>query len=196
MTPTRSTLMRRILREHRTWMWPLTVLLVVNLVALIAGVLPMSRSVEAAQRRARQATADAAAADVELRAVSAARDGRDAAARELAIFYRDVLPVDVAAARRVLQLRLAQLARTHRVTLARSTATPEAVRESTLARLKVTADLVGRYDDIRAFLYALETAGDFVVVESIVLAEGDDAQAPLSLTLDVATYYRTAADVR
>jgi Tfp pilus assembly protein PilO len=96
----------------------------------------------------------------------------------------------------VLQLKLAQLARTHRVTFARSTATPEAVRESTLARLKVTADLVGRYDDIRAFLYALETAGDFVVVESIVLAEGDDARAPLSLTLDVATYYRTAADVR
>jgi Tfp pilus assembly protein PilO len=156
----------------------------------------MSRSVEGAERRARQATADAAAADTELRAVSAARDGRDAAVRELAIFYRDVLPADVAAARRVLQLKLAQLARTHRVTFARSTATPEAVRESTLARLKVTADLVGRYDDIRAFLYALETAGDFVVVESIVLAEGDDARAPLSLTLDVATYYRTAADVR
>ena len=196
MTPTRGTLVRRIMREHRAWLWPLAVLLAVNLVAVILGVLPMSRSVRAAEQRARQATTDAAAAETELRAVSAARDGRDAATRELAIFYRDVLPVDVAAARRVLQLRVAQLARTHQVVFARSTATPEAVRDSTLTRLLVAAELVGRYDDIRAFLYALETADDFVVVESIKLAEGEDAMAPLNLGLDVSTYYKAAPDVR
>ncbi len=37
------------------------------------------------------------------------------------------------------------------------------------------AELAGDYDDIRAFLYALETANEFVIVDSILLGEGDDA---------------------
>ena len=70
-------------------------------------------------------------------------------------------PADVSAARRLLQLRLAQLARDNRVAFARSAATPEAIRDSALARLRVSAELSGRYDDIRKFIYALETVHRF-----------------------------------
>ena len=73
---------------------------------------------------------------------------------------------------------------------------PTSIRDSSLARLHVRAELAGDYDDIRAFLYALETANEFVIVDSIVLGEGDDASAPLNLTLNVSTYYRTATDAR
>ncbi len=102
----------------------------------------------------------------------------------------------MAAARRLLQLRVAQLARTHDVSFTRSVATPERIRGSELTRLQANVTLFGRYGDVRAFLYDLETANDFVVVDSIVLAEGEDSSAPLDLTLVVSTYYKATADVR
>ena len=58
------------------------------------------------------------------------------------------------------------------------------------------AELVGRYRDVRQFLYELETASDFVIVDSIVLAEGDDAAAPLNLTMVVSTYFSAVSDAR
>jgi len=152
MNEARGVIMRRVLREHRAWVWPLAVLLAVNVVAVVVGVLPMSRSVRSAELRAAAATADAAAAATELTAATVARDGRDTASRELAIFYRDVLPADVAAARRLLQLRVAQLARSHDVTFTRSIATPEHIRGSELSRLQANITLVGRYRDVRDFL--------------------------------------------
>jgi len=195
MSEARGVIMRRVLREHRAWFWPLAVLMAVNLVAVVAGVVPLSRSVGSAETRAASAAADAVTADSELKAAKLARDGRDTATRELAVFYRDVLPANVAAARRLLQLRVAQLARTHEVTFTRSVATPEQIRGSALARLQADITMVGRYRDVRAFLYELETAKDFVVVDSIVLAEGEDSSAPLDLTLVVSTYYKADVDV-
>jgi Tfp pilus assembly protein PilO len=145
--------------------------------------------------RASAATVDADTAVAELKAATAARDGRDTASRELAVFYREVLPGDVGAARRLMQLRVAQLARSHQITFTRSMVTPEKIKDSTLARLQASIELVGRYDDVRDFLYELETAEDFVVVDSIVLSEGEDTSAPLDFTLVVSTYYRATPDV-
>lgn len=192
---TRVGLVRRILAEHRPWVWPLGLLLAINVATLLLAVLPMSQSVRGAEGRARAASAEAAAAAAELKAVTATRDGRDGAARELAVFYRDVLPPDLAAARRLLQLRIAQLARTHNVTFARASASPDVIRDSSLTRLQVTAELAGRYDDVRAFLYAIETAKDFVVVESIALGEDRDVGGELNLSLTASTFFRTAPNV-
>jgi len=196
MTESRGGILRRVLREHRAWIWPLAVLLAVNAVALVAGVLPMSRSVRSAEVRASAATLDADAAAAELTAATTARDGRDSATRELSVFYRDVLPEDIAAARRLLQLRVAQLSRTHQITFTRSEVAPENLKGSALARLQASIELVGRYDDVRDFLYELETADDFVVVDSIVLSEGEDTSAPLDFTLVVSTYYKATPGVR
>ena len=195
MIEARGVLMRRLLREHRAWVWPLVVLLGVNTVALVAGVVPMSRSVRSSEVRASSAAADAEVAAKELEEAAAARDGRDTATRELSAFYDDVLPRDVAAARRLLQLRVAQLARAHGVTFFRSAASPDKMRDSDLSRLQASISLVGRYRDVRDFLYELETAEDFVVVDSIVLAEGQDATGPLDLTLTVSTYFKAIPDV-
>lgn len=195
MTDRRFGLLRRVLREHRAWIWPLAVLLGVNALAVALGVVPMSRAVAAAERRAVDASADARAAASELAAATAARDGRDTASRELTTFRTEVLPASVGEARRLLQLRVAQLARTHDITFARSVATPETIRGSELARLQATVDLVGRYRDVRQFLYDLETSQDFVIVDSIVLSEGEDASAPLNLSIALSTYFTAAPDV-
>lgn len=195
MSDGRGSLVRRIAREHRAWIWPLAVLAGVNVIAVVLGVLPMSRAVEGSERRAQEASVDATAAAAELSAAKATREGRDAATRELAVFYSDVLPDHVAGARRLLQLKIAQLAKAHDITFARSVASPESIRGSDLGRLKATIDLVGRYRDVRQFLYELETASDFVVVDAIQLSEGDDLSGPLDLTLEVSTYFKAAPDV-
>ena len=194
MSVRRGTVVRRVLHEHRAWIWPLAVLLALNVLALVLAILPMSRAVAASESRAAAASADAGVAATELAAATTARDGRDIATRELGTFHRDVLPQGVGAARRLLQLKIAQLARAHDVTFARSIATPESIRGSELARLQANIELVGRYRDVRQFLYELETSKDFVIVDSIVLSEGEDATAPLNLTLVISTYFKAVPD--
>ena len=196
MTASRGSLARRVLHEHRAWIWPLAVLLGLNVLALMLGILPMSRAVASAETRATAAAADAGVAASELAAATAARDGRDTATRELATFHSEVLPEGVGEARRLLQLKVAQLARAHDVTFARSVASPEAIRGSDLARLQASIELVGRYRDVRQFLYELETSKDFVIVDSIVLSEGEDTSAPLNLTIVLSTYFKAVPGVR
>ena len=48
--------------------------------------------------------------------------------------------------------------------------------------------------DIRAFLHALETSPEFIVIEDVSLSEGANAGAPLSLAVQLATYYAGAPD--
>ena len=80
--------------------------------------------------------------------------------------------------------------RERKVAFERSSAAPEAVRDSQLERLKVTYSLSGDYDDIRRFIYDIETGADFIVIDNVLLAEGSDSKAPLALTLELSTYYR------
>jgi len=65
-------------------------------------------------------------------------------------------------------------------------------RVPTLARLRVSYALAGNYNDIRALIYGIETASDFLVIDNVFLGEGADEQAPLTLTLELSTYYRAA----
>ncbi len=67
-------------------------------------------------------------------------------------------------------------------------------RESSLGRLKTEMTLEGDYEEIRQFIYDLETAPEFVVIDDMALAEGGEAGAPLVLTLSLSTYYQVASD--
>ena len=180
----------RVARDHRAWLMPLAVLIAINTVVLVGVVLPMSRSVESGSRRAVAAEQALSAARADLTRAEATRDGQAQADRDLDRFYRQVLPADVAAARRVTHLKLSQMARERKVAFERSSAAPEAVRDSQLERLKVTYSLSGDYDDIRRFIYDIETGADFIVIDNVLLAEGSDSKAPLALTLELSTYYR------
>jgi hypothetical protein len=51
--------------------------------------------------------------------------------------------------------------------------------------------LSGDYDDIRALIYDLETSPDFFVIDNMALTEGGDQNAPLTLAIEVSTYFRT-----
>jgi Tfp pilus assembly protein PilO len=192
-TPAGSVPLARVMREYRAAIVPLGVVLAINVGVLILGVLPLSQRVSVNEQRAVAAERQRALAQAEFRRAEALREGKAQATDDLEKFYKEILPTDVAAARRVLQLRLQQKARDHGVEYQSGGSTEESLNKSALLRLSIQMRLSGSYDDIRAFIYALETAPDFVVIDNVKLAEGVDSNAPLAVALEVSTYYRAPA---
>jgi Tfp pilus assembly protein PilO len=180
----------RIVREHRTALLPLAVVLAANIVALVVVVYPLAQRVSSNEQRAELAEQQRVQAAAEFRRAETLRDTQTQATKDLETFYAEVLPSSVGAARRILQLRLQQMARDHGVLYQGSGTTEDEIRESSLLRLTMSVRLAGEYDDIRSFLYDLERSNDFVVVDNIKLAEGTEPDAPLAVSLQVSTYYR------
>jgi Tfp pilus assembly protein PilO len=180
----------RVVREHRTALLPLLVVLVANLIALVAVVYPLGQRVASNEQRAQTAERQQMQAAAEYRRAETLREAQAQATKDLEKFYAEVLPAGVGAARRILQLRLQQMAREHGVLYQGGGTNEEEIRESSLLRLTMSVRLAGEYDDIRGFLYDLERSNDFVVVDNIRLAEGNEPDSPLTVFLQVSTYYR------
>jgi hypothetical protein len=53
---------------------------------------------------------------------------------------------------------------------------PEPIKDSRLIRVSGTVTLVGDYANIRRFLYEVETAQEFVVIERVALSEANSTQ--------------------
>ena len=185
----RETLTQRVLREHRRVVMPLAVALGVNVVVYIAAVYPLSQRVANIEERDRTAEEQLLGARRDHAQATGTLTGKDRAAAELATFYKDVLPQDLAGARRLTQLRLAQLARQSDLKFVRATFEPLNESKRTLTQLRIEMVLAGTYSDVRAFIHQLETAPEFVVVDNIELGQGAEG-GPLSVTLHLSTYYR------
>ncbi len=182
----------RVVREHRRALVPLALVLVINLIVLLVVVLPMWTRVSANGQRANRAAAAERAAAGEFQQAEAVREAKSRAMADLDTFYKQVLPPSVDAARRTVQTNTLKLADAHEVQYERGSSDTEEVRESPLERFTYSLILSGTYDDIRAFIYERETSPDFVVIDNILLAEGLDTNAPLSLSVELSTYYRAA----
>lgn len=183
---------KRVIADHKRWLIPVGVLLAINIGVLIAVVLPLRQSVQSGSERAEVSAQALRAAMADLKDAEGTRDGQSKAATDLDRFYADVLPKDFMTARRVTQLKLTQLARTHDVAFESGTSTTEELKDSTLERMHVNYALSGDWEDIRQFIYAIETGPDFVVIDNLQLAEGATSGS-LALSLEVSTYYRVRA---
>jgi Tfp pilus assembly protein PilO len=179
----------RVIAENRRWLIPVGLVLAINVIVLIAGVLPLRQSVANGAARAEASAQSLREAMADLKDAEATRDGQAQASTDLDRFYADVLPANMASARRITHIKLAQLARSHGVDFQSGASTPETLRDSTLERLHVTYSLSGEWDDIRQLIYEIETGPDFIVIDNVALSEGQENTA-LSLTLDLSTYYR------
>jgi Tfp pilus assembly protein PilO len=194
MTGTTRLLVRRIASEHRRFLAPLLIALVVNVIVYALFVYPLSQAVGSIEQREAAATRELEAARKEHAAADGTLSGKDRAARELERFYTEVLPHDLSSARRLTHLRLPQLASGLGLVYDRaSSAEPQRGRDSVLTRFQTTVEIAGRYSDIRTFIHQLETAPEFVVIDTVELAEEDEESGRLNLTLGLSTYYRTAA---
>lgn len=180
----------RVLAEHRRWLVPAGIVLAINVIVLLAVVLPLRQAVQSGSSRADASAQSLREAMADLKEAEATRDGQTQASADLDRFYAEVLPSNFATARRMTGLKMAQLARAHDVDFQSGAASTEELRDSTLERLHVNYALTGDWDDIRQLIYEIETGPDFIVIDNVQLTEGSESNAPLSLTLDMSTYYR------
>lgn len=187
--------LKRIFQEKRRLVIPVAAGIALNVVLLAGVVYPLGVRVRSTEARAAAAAQQLQAAereDLAARGIIQARDQTDIA---LKAFYKDVLPFSHAQARQATFLRLTQLAEQHNLQQSRrNTDPPKQDRESSLARLQISMMLQGDYEDIRRFIYQVESGSDFIVIDSISLQQGLEAGAPLSLAMTLSTYYRAGTD--
>jgi type IV pilus assembly protein PilO len=184
------TLVRRVVADRRRAVLPLGVAFAVNILLYAVVVYPLSQRVANVEERERAAEQAHANARREYDAARGALTGKDRASAELGIFYKDVLPADLAGARRLTHLRLAQLAREANLRHRTTRYEESEQRDSTLRRFEIEMVLEGSYDDMRTFIYQLETAPEFVVVDDVTLTEGADEAGALVLNVKMSTYFR------
>jgi Tfp pilus assembly protein PilO len=186
----------RVAAEHRRWLIPVGIVLAINIIVLLGVVMPMRQSAESGSSQAAESAAALNAAIADLKDAEATRDGQSQAAKDLERFYAEVLPTSFAAARRMTQLKLAQMARAHEVDFRRGATSQESLRDSPLERLSVRCSLSGDWEDIRRFIYEIETGPDFLVIDNVALSEGSNPDAPLGLELELSTYFRMNGNAR
>ncbi len=185
---------KRIFQEKRRVTVPVLAGLVLNVVLYAAVVFPLAARARGAQARAEAATVELQAAereDANARGMVQSRDRTDAALKS---FYKDVLPSSFAQARGATFLRLAQLAEQHNLEQSDRQADRDFDKDSTLARMRISMSLQGNYDDIRQFIYQVESGTDFIVIDSVSLRQGAEPGSPLILDLNLSTYYRKGPD--
>jgi Tfp pilus assembly protein PilO len=190
MSTPQAALAQRVFAENRKPVIWLAAGLVINVLAYVFGVYPLSDSVANVQQRNDTAAKELAAARQENEQASGALTGKDEAVTKLAKFYTEVLPSNLSSARQLTHLRLAQMARMHGLRYGKASSEPVLTKDSKLTQLKVELTLGGSYSGVRAFLHDLETAPQFVVIDNVALAESD-SDDQVALTLQLSTYYRS-----
>ena len=59
--------------------------------------------------------------------------------------------------------------------------------------LKIHTQWQGDYESLRRFIYELEISPAFVIIDDVALAQLDP-EKPLTLSLDLSTYYRLGSN--
>jgi len=168
--------------------------LLLNVVVYGFVVYPLGvKSATAVDRAAAAATARQAA-ERDMAAATALVAGKTTAEQELATFYQKVLPPSLDAARRLTYAKLPALARKANVKLEerRSDIDQQRQKNSRLGRLQTRIVLEGDYESLRQLLYELEATPEFLILDDVTVSQSE-ASRPLTLTLDVSTYYRLGA---
>jgi Tfp pilus assembly protein PilO len=173
------------------------VLLAANVVVLGVVVWPMQRSVASSEEGAVAARAELAMARRAEQQAKAQRDSKERASVELQKFYADILPESIAEAGDVTNFFLEKVARGAGVTFRNGEWQEQEIRDSRLTQLGGTVTLTGDYAEIRKFLYDIETAEQFVIVEEVALTSAATAQptSDIEVSLKVSTYYLSSRQV-
>ena len=168
-----------------------SVALIANVAVYALVVYPLGVKSESSSDRAATAAQARQAAEHDMAAAEALVRGKSTADEELVTFYDKVLPSSVDEARRMTYARLPALATKANMRLMQREAgrDQEAERSSHLGRLRTRMVLEGGYENVRRFLYELETAPEFIIVDDVSLGQSETSK-PLTLTVELSTYYR------
>jgi len=185
------TLIRRIVGEKRGALVPLVLALLVNIGVYVLVVDPLAaKSVTSADRAASAAQARRAA-ERDYAGADALVRGTSTADQELTTFYGKVLPSNFNEAGRMTRVRLPALAKKANMRMLGLNAEidPDTKRSSQFGRLRTRMTLEGGYENLRQFLYELETTSEFIIVDDVSLGQSDQSR-PVAVTLELSTYYR------
>jgi hypothetical protein len=184
-------LLRRIVTEKRGAIIPLVVALLVNVAVYALVVYPLGVKSATAADRAASATQSRRAAERDMASADALVSGKAKADQELDTFYKKVLPANLEEARRMTFARLPALARKANMRfLERRTELDQTTpKNSQLGHLVTRMVLEGSYDNVRQFLYELETTSEFIIVDEVTLGQ-TDPEKPVMVNLDLSTYFR------
>jgi hypothetical protein len=185
--------LKRAFDEKRRLLIPVAAGLALNVMLFVGVVYPLTAQVRSAEQREQTSTAELVAAAREDQSARGLVQGKTRTDTALQAFYRDVLPTSLASARSITYLRLEQLAAQHHLRSPHRNADAEASPKGALRRVRITMALEGNYDDIRRFIYQLETGTDFIVIDGVTLSQSGEPNGPLQLTLSLSTYYKHGA---
>ena len=188
------TFWKRVLFEKRLLVIPLALGAVLNAVAYLAIVRPLGVKAAGVADRARAAAQSVSDAERDYANAQALVTGKTRADEELSTFYDKVLPADQSSARRLTFISVPALATKRHVRFLdrRIDVEPES-REAQVGRLKIRVELQGDYESLRQFIFDLESAPEFVIIDDVTLRQNDPTK-PLTLSLELSTYYRLAAN--
>jgi len=184
------TLLKRILVEKRGWIIPLAIGILANIGVYLFVVYPLGVKSAGAADRAAAAAQSLQGAERDFTAARNLVAGKARAEQELSTFYDKVLPVDLPSARRLTYTTLPELAQKSNVKFIDRRMEVEPLRKGAqLGTLKIETQWQGDYESLRRFIYELERAPSFVIIDDVTLAQ-IEAGKPLTLTLQLSTYYR------
>ena len=192
-------LARRIFAEKRRLIVPLAIAIVANVLFYVLVVYPLAVRSAGAADRAAAAAQQRVAAERELRVARGLITGKAQAEEELDAFYKKVLPANVSAARNLTYVPVIAIARRNDVNyVSRAYEDPEELHPEdnkrlgvSLKRLTTRVVLQGDYESIRSFIYELEQAPQFVVIDQVTLLEAEEG-TPVTLTVTLSTFFREA----
>ena len=188
------TLWKRILVEKRVVIVPLALALIANIAAYALWVYPLGVKSAGAADRAVAAARSVQAAEQELAAARGLVTGKARAEQELSTFYGKVLPPDLPSARRLTFATLPNLAHKTNVKFVdRRVANELPEKNARLGVLRVNTQFQGDYESLRRFIYQLESDPAFVIIDDVQLAQNDPTK-PLTLSLQLSTYYRLGSN--
>ena len=168
-------LLTRIVQEKRSIVLPLAITILANIVAYAFIVYPLGVKSAGAADRAQAAASARQAAEREESLAQALVTGKAEADEELNAFYGKVLPASQTAARRMTYASLPALARRTNVRYEERRFTVEDAKaadpNARLGHLVIRMVLQGQWRDIRDFIYQLESASDFVIIDDVTLLE-------------------------
>lgn len=184
----------RVMAEKRRLILPLILAVIVNALLYALVVFPLGRQVIRSEEEAHVQHEQLNRARLEYQSAKATVSGKQQADAALQKFYKDVLPANAGVARKLTYTRLAQLAKQANVTLEHGSNAVKHEKGRELSKLTTTYTLSGDYRDVRRFIYALETAPEFIVLENVGLSASSGEQQQtrgLSMNLEIATYFRS-----
>jgi hypothetical protein len=188
------TLWRRILAEKRAAIVPLALGIVANIAAYALWVYPLGVKSAGAAGRAEAAAQSVQTAEREFAAAKALVARKAEAEEELSTFYQKVLPADMSSALRLTYATLPAMARKSNVRFVRRSVDEEPPKkDARIGSLKAHTQWSCDYESFRRFIYDVESAPAFVIIDEVSIAQ-NDPEKPLSVTVALSTYYRLGAN--